>query len=70
MAVQTPEETITDLEAQLTAYKLAETNILSGGQSFQKGGSDGFKAEMANLPAVQKKIQILENKIANMELNL
>ena len=61
---------IADYQTQLNAYKIAETDILMGGQSYQKGGSDGFKTEMANLPAIQVKIRELEDKISTLELGL
>lgn len=66
----TIEGLISGYQEQLDNYKTAETAILTGGQSFQKGGSDGFKAEMANLPSIQVKIRELEDKIATLELGL
>ena len=64
----TLEEEKAKLEAELAIYKTAETDILTGGQAFQKGGSDGFKGTMADIRTVQAKIRELQDSISLLGL--
>ena len=57
--------TVQDIEARLTAYRNAETAILTGGQEFEvSAGPDGRRIRRGNLPDIQKAIKQLEQDLA------
>jgi len=58
------EEELADLQAELTAVETTITNILNGGQAFQKGGRTGFMVQQAKLQSLYEKKRELKNKIA------
>jgi hypothetical protein len=58
------EDEIAELQEELAAVQATITNILQGGQSFQKGGRTGFTAEQAKLPVLYEKKRELKAKLA------
>ena len=55
------------LQAELTTIETSIANIIQSGQSFSKGDSSGFRVEMANLPELHKRKDIINSKIATWE---
>ncbi|WP_285906791.1 hypothetical protein [Pseudodesulfovibrio pelocollis] len=53
--------TVAELETRLTAYRAAETAILTRGQSVSV---DGDSFTLANLDQIQREIERLESRIA------
>ena len=58
------EDTVTELEAELTAVQAAITRIQDSGQSWRKGGSQGFSAEQAKLSDLYAQRRELKAKLA------
>jgi len=57
--------TLAELEQRLAAYRQAETDVLTRGQSYEIPGPDGAsKFTRANLADLQKTIQKLEKDIS------
>ena len=52
---------LTELQTRLAAYQAAETEVLTGGQSY---AVDGQQFSRANLLQIQTAIRDLENRIA------
>ena len=53
--------TITELQDELALYKNARKKILTGAQSYRSGD---FRADRADLPVIEKRINELESRIA------
>jgi len=58
------ETEVARLTADLTVVEASIKNIIESGQSFRKGGSQGFAVEQAKLSELKKERTELRNKLA------